>query len=57
MHSFTAMGVRCEVAAPSVIPKGATDRVHTDKLGPHVWRSRRRQVPNRARTLAITVGR
>ncbi len=55
MHSFTAMGVRCEVVAPFIDPKGATDRVKADKLKWHVWPWRRRQALNRARTLAITV--
>ena len=37
MHSCTAMGTRWEVVAPSLSPKGATDRVQIDKLGRQVW--------------------
>jgi hypothetical protein len=37
MYSFTAMGMRCEVVAPLLIPKEATDRVKADEFGWHVW--------------------
>ena len=36
-----SMGVRCDVVAPSLIPKGAGDRVKTDRTPPRRVASRR----------------
>ena len=35
---LTSMGVRCDVVAPSLIPKGSGDRVKTDRGMPGDWR-------------------
>ena len=35
---LASMGVRCDVVAPSLIPKGSGDRVKTDHATPDGWR-------------------